>query len=50
MATDLFNSKTGSIPPVRQDLQIIPVEEDSRELLLFFDSMIIVSFVERYKG
>jgi len=42
MATDLFNSKTRSIPPVRQDLQIIPVEEDSRELLLFFDSMNMV--------
>jgi len=35
----LFNSTTGSIPPVRHDMQIIPVEEDGRELLLFYDSM-----------
>jgi AmmeMemoRadiSam system protein B len=36
---NMFNSRTGSIPPVRRDLQIIPVEEDGRELLLFYDSM-----------
>jgi len=35
----LFNSKTGTIPPLRRDLQIIPVEEDGRELLLFYDAM-----------
>jgi len=43
MSADLFNSTTGSIPPVRRDLQIIPVEEDGRELLLFYDSMKIIS-------
>lgn len=36
---ELFNSRTHPIPPVRRDLQIIPVEEDDRKLLLFYDSM-----------
>lgn len=39
MNTELFSSKTRPIPPVRRDLQIIPVEEDGRNLLLFYDSM-----------
>jgi AmmeMemoRadiSam system protein B len=39
VSTKLFNSKTGSIPTVRRDLQVIPVEDDGRELLLFYDSM-----------
>lgn len=39
MSTELFSSKTRPVPPVRRDLQIIPVEEDGRNLLLFYDSM-----------
>ena len=39
MSTNLFNSITGPIPPVRRDIQIVPVKEDGRELLLFYDSM-----------
>lgn len=35
----LFDSYTAPIPPVRRDVQIIPVEDPGRELLLFFDSM-----------
>lgn len=38
----LFNSKTTRIPPVRRDLQIIPVEDNGRELLVFYDSMKLV--------
>lgn len=36
---NIFNSKTGIIPPVRRDVQIIPVEEDGRDLLLFYDTL-----------
>jgi len=36
---DIFNTKTGIIPPVRRDVQIIPVEEDGRDLLLFYDTL-----------
>lgn len=39
MKNDLFNSKTAIIPPVRRDVQIIPVEEDGRDLLLFYDTL-----------
>jgi len=35
----LFNSTTKPIPPVRRDIQIIPVKEDGRDLLLFYDPM-----------
>ena len=38
----LFNSKTSRIPPIRRDLQIIPVEDNGRELLVFYDSMKLV--------
>lgn len=36
---DMFNSKTSIIPPVRRDVQIIPVEDDGRDLLLFYDTL-----------
>lgn len=39
LSTELFSSKSRPVPPVRRDLQIIPVEEDGRKLLLFYDSM-----------
>lgn len=35
----LFNSTTAPIPGVRRDIQIIPVQDSGRDLLLFFDSM-----------
>ncbi len=36
---DVFNSTTAVIPPVRRDVQIIPVEDKGRELLLFYDTL-----------
>lgn len=36
---EIFNSKTAVIPPVRRDVQIIPVEDDGRNLLLFYDTL-----------
>ncbi|WP_340105864.1 AmmeMemoRadiSam system protein B [Rhodohalobacter sp. 8-1] len=39
MNQNIFNSKTDIIPPVRRDLQIIPVEDNGRDLLLFYDTM-----------
>lgn len=34
---ELFNSKTAPIPPLRQDLQIIPVEQNGDSYLYFHD-------------
>lgn len=34
---DLFNSFSESIPPIRKDLEIIPVEDNGQELLYFHD-------------
>lgn len=39
MDQSIFNSKTDIIPPVRRDVQIIPVEDSGRDLLLFSDTM-----------
>lgn len=39
MTKSLFNSITKPVPPVRRDIQIIPVKEDGRDLLLFYDPM-----------
>ena len=35
----LFHSKTDPVPQLRKDVQIIPIEENGRELLYFHDSM-----------
>ncbi|MEX0646470.1 MAG: AmmeMemoRadiSam system protein B [Balneolaceae bacterium] len=35
----IFNSLTEPIPPVRRDLQFIPVKNNDRDLLFFYDSM-----------
>lgn len=37
--TLLFDSVSSPIPPIRKDLQVIPIEEDGKELLYFHDSM-----------
>ena len=38
-SVDLFNSFSQPIPPVRYDLQYIPVQQDGDELLYFHDSL-----------
>lgn len=35
----IFNSTSSPVPPVRRDIQIIPVQDKGRDLLLFFDPM-----------
>lgn len=35
----IFKSTEKSIPPLRRDIQVIPVQEDGRDLLLFYDPM-----------
>lgn len=37
--TLLFDSVSSPIPPVRKDLQVIPIKDNGRELLYFHDSM-----------
>lgn len=36
---DLFHSKTDPVPALRGDVQIIPIEDNGRDLLYFHDSM-----------
>ena len=36
---EIFNSKTDSIPPIRRDLEIIPVQENGNSYLYFHDSL-----------
>lgn len=33
----LFNSTTSAVPPLRRDIQVIPVTDNGRDLLLFID-------------
>ncbi len=39
MSSDLFNSTTLPVPPLRGDIQILPVEDNGQSLLLFYDPM-----------
>lgn len=39
MSSDLFNSTTKPIPPIRRDIQVLPVEDNGHSLLLFHDPM-----------
>lgn len=35
----IFNSPSKAVPPLRRDIQVIPVKEDGRDLLLFHDPL-----------
>lgn len=39
MNNGVFNSLTKPVPPVRRDVQLIPVQNNGKELLFFYDSM-----------
>lgn len=39
MSSDLFNSTILPVPPLRRDIQILPVEDNGHSLLLFYDPM-----------
>jgi len=41
LSSMIFNSETSPVPPLRRDVQIIPVEEEGEGLLLFYDPMMI---------
>jgi len=39
MNNKIFNSVSAPIPPIRRDVQIIPVTDEGRDLLIFYDPM-----------